>query len=622
MPKGIYTNNLNYFNDLVNNFYIPETLDVYTIRDYVSRGYNIYDLPLKVVWYARVSTNTDDQLHSLHAQAKFFANYLKDKPNWTLVDKYVDEGITGTSTKKREDFNRMIEDGKNRKFYLILTKEVSRFARNTIDSLFYTRELLRYGVGVYFINDGFHTFEKDSELRLTIMSSLAQEESRKISERVKAGHKTSIKSGVVLGNNNIWGYKKVNGKLEIVEEEAKIVREIFELYAKGFGFRAIATKLNEKGYKNSNGRPFGYSSISGIITNPKYKGYYCGGKTTRVNFLDPSQIQHLPPEEWEMWKDDDGDTVPAIISEELWNKCNEIFTKRSAIIAEGIREGVQNRYELSGKIICGSCGSSYWHNVYKYKDGVKKVIWQCAEYRKFGKKNDNGFGCDNPHIYSHEVEFILRAILEDFFKNKNIMWDKIQSLYESRIQQINYDKEIKKLIASIEVIKAKKDKLLEHNIEGRISDEEFEKRNNEFNLQIQAIEGQIQEYEKLNDAKRDSEATLNLIKKFLNTENPFSNDRKATLENMVRFLDKIIVYPTKYEDRIILRVILKSEIEIPSFYKRNQKTYCDDKNMRLSCVTHMTHDKRIFKFSRTTNGVKSTETQLIIEVETVFDLAC
>lgn len=597
----------------------PEVLNLYTIREYIARGYSIFDLPLKVVWYARVSTNKEDQIHSLHAQAKYFSDYLRDKPNWILVDKYIDEGISGTSTRKREDFNRMIEDGLNKKFHLILTREVSRFARNTIDSLYHTRELLKHGVGVYFTCDGFHTFEKDSEFRLTIMSSIAQEESRKISERVKVGHRTSIKKGVVLGNNKIWGYKKVKGKLEIVEEEAKIVREIFELYAQGFGFRAVANKLNEKGYRNNNGRPFGYSTINGIITNPKYKGYYCGGKSTKINFLDPSQIQYFPEEEWEIWKDENGETVPAIVSEELWNKCNEILKNRSSLISEGVREGVQNRYELSSKIICGICGSSYWRNVYKYKSG-NKVIWQCSEYRKHGKKNENGNGCNNPHIYNHEIEFILRTILEEFFKDKKVMWNKIQSLYESRLKQINYDKEIKKLIENIETIKVKKDKLLDHNIEGRISDAEFEKRNNEFNLQIQAIEKQIQKYEKLNEANKSSETILNRIRKFINSENPFSNNRNVTLENMVRFLDKIIVYPTKYADRIALKVVLKAGIEVPSFYKRNQNRCSDIKHMHSSCVTHMIYDKRTFNLNRTLNGIKTTETQLIAEVETVFDV--
>lgn len=596
-----------------------EELDGYKIRELIAQGYSIYDLPLKVVWYARVSTNQEDQLHSLKAQLQFFNRYLKDKPNWIFVGEYVDEGITGTSTRRRKGFNQMIIDAENKNFHLILTKEVSRFARNTIDSLFYTRELLKYGVGVYFINDGFHTFEKDSELRLTIMSSLAQEESRKISERVKFGFRNSIKNGVVLGNSRIWGYRKNNGKLEIVEEEAKIVREIFELYAKGFGFRSIAQKLNEKGYRNGNGRKFGYSSISGIIRNPKYKGYYCGRKSTKVDLL--SNERHMFSEdEWEMWKDETGEIVPAIVSEALWDKCNKILQQRREFIKEGFLEKVQNRYVLSGKIHCGTCNNSYWRTVYRYPK-CEKVIWQCSEYRRYGKPNGKGSGCDNPHIYEHEVEFILQTILKNFLQDKKVMFDKLENIYQQIINEMNYDEDIKNLMNQIEQIKIKKDKLLDHNINGRISDEEFEKRNNDFNKQIETLQQQISEYEKLNDAKKDSVSTLKLMKKFMSTNNLFENGNNPSLEEMVRFVDKIIVYPSSFKNTIKVRVILKSGIETLSFYKKRSRNYKDLKDMRSSCITQKIHDECILKTTRTLNGKESTKTSLTIEVETILDIA-
>ncbi|MGN0180373.1 MAG: recombinase family protein [Monoglobaceae bacterium] len=207
-------------------------MDIYTIRKEMTKhNKRLTDLNLRVVYYARVSTEKDAQLHSLSAQKEYFENKIIQNPNWTLVQGYVDEGISATSVKNRENFLQMIKDAEMHKFDLILTKEISRFARNTVDSLSYTQDLLRHGVGVYFENDNLNTLEPDSELRLTIMSGIAQDESRKVSDRVSFGFKRAIEKGTVLGNNCIWGYRKDKGKLVIVPEEAEIVYKIFDMYA-------------------------------------------------------------------------------------------------------------------------------------------------------------------------------------------------------------------------------------------------------------------------------------------------------------------------------------------------------------------------------------------------------
>ena len=202
-------------------------MNLYTIRNILNQGKRLVDLQLKVTFYARVSTDADAQLNSLENQVMYFENYIKKQANWTYVDGYVDEGISGTSVNKRENFLKMINDAKDGMFNLILTKEISRFSRNTVDSIQYTQELLSYGVGIYFLNDNINTFDMDSELRLTIMSSIAQDEIRKLSERVRFGYKRSIEKGVVPGNDSIIGYKKNKGKLEIVPEEAEIIKTIF-----------------------------------------------------------------------------------------------------------------------------------------------------------------------------------------------------------------------------------------------------------------------------------------------------------------------------------------------------------------------------------------------------------
>ena len=207
-------------------------MNLFAVRNSLTGGKSIYDLNLRVTFYARVSTDREEQLNSLENQVMYFEKFIKEQTNWIFVDGYVDEGISGTSVKKRENFLKMIDDAKKGMFDLILTKEISRFSRNTVDSIQYTQELLSYGVGINFINDNINTFDPDSELRLTIMSSIAQEEIRKLSERVRFGYKRSIEKGVVPGNDNFYGYKKNKGKLEIVEEEAELIRLIFNEYSK------------------------------------------------------------------------------------------------------------------------------------------------------------------------------------------------------------------------------------------------------------------------------------------------------------------------------------------------------------------------------------------------------
>ena len=207
-------------------------LNLYSIRNVLAQGKKIIDLPLRVTFYARVSTDHEEQLNSLENQVMYFENYIKSQTNWIFVPGYIDEGISGTSVNKRDNFLKMIDDAKKGMFNLILTKEISRFSRNTIDSIQYTQELLTYGVGVFFLNDNINTFDSDSELRLTIMSSIAQDEIRKLSERIRFGYKRSVEKGIVPGNDNFYGYKKNKGKLEIVEEEAELIRLIFNEYSK------------------------------------------------------------------------------------------------------------------------------------------------------------------------------------------------------------------------------------------------------------------------------------------------------------------------------------------------------------------------------------------------------
>ena len=221
------------------------------VQQQLSVGKSIYDLPLRVAYYARVSTERDQQLNSLENQVSYYESFIRDSANWKFAGGYIDEGISGTSTLKRENFLRMIADAEAGHFDLIVTKEISRFARDTLDSIQYTRRLLKAGVGVFFQSDNINTLNSDAELRLTIMASLAQDEVRRLSERVRFGMQRAYEAGRVLGNENIYGYNKEKGKLTVNEEQAAFVRTLFNLYDSGkYGFRTIARVLGEMGFTN------------------------------------------------------------------------------------------------------------------------------------------------------------------------------------------------------------------------------------------------------------------------------------------------------------------------------------------------------------------------------------
>ena len=304
-------------------------MDLYTVRQQLSLGIPLTNLKLRVTDYSRVSTDNIKQKNSLRNQIEHFDEMIKKNENWTYVKGYVDDGITGTSDIKRDNFMRMIEDGKSGKFDLIITKEISRFSRNTLDSIKYTRELLQSGVAVLFVNDNINTALPDSELRLTIMASMAQDEVRRLSERVKFGMNRSIEEGRILGNDLMYGYKKdkLTGNLVIVDSEALVVKRIFSLYVtNNYSLKQIADELNKEKIPTSQGKIWRGSSIGRMIKNKKYIGYYCGKKTEIIDYMT-KQVKYLEEKDWISFKDTT--RIPPIISEEMFFKANERMKKRA-----------------------------------------------------------------------------------------------------------------------------------------------------------------------------------------------------------------------------------------------------------------------------------------------------
>lgn len=511
-------------------------MDIHEIRQLLKMK-SIYDIPLSVTYYARVSSESDEQLNSLSNQIQYYEELIRKNPAWTFVDGYIDEGLSGISTKKRENFNRMIEDAKNGKFDFIITKEISRFARNTLDSIQYTRQLLNAGVGVFFQNDNINTLDEDSELRLSIMSSIAQDELRKLSSRIKFGHQQAIKQNVVLGNNRIFGYKKKDGKLIIDEEQVDMVRELFELYATDkYSMKQIEKLFWDKGYRNYNGKKIYHTTMSNVISNPKYKGYYVGNKVKVIDMFTKKQ-KFLPPEEWVMFKDETGDIVPAIVSEELWERANIILRRRSEDVKN--RQGVCNHPNLlTGKMYCANCGTLYYRRCSTDRKGNKNSKWICS-----GKINNGKDSCASLPLYEEELKPLIFEVFKDTQEGSKKAMEEYEKLFLETICDNNIEQKITEWQAKIELALKKRSKLLELVATEIVTPSEFKSMTVECNEEIKAAERRIAELQEKQHANESFKENMNKIRETLRKAETDCANGEITKEFVNAFIDKIVVTP-------------------------------------------------------------------------------
>lgn len=458
-------------------------MNIYYVREKL-RNCSIYDIELNVAYYARVSTEKVEQQASIKHQEEHFEDLIHSNNRWKFAGSYIDDGISGIHADKREEFQRMLRDAKLGKIDMIITKEISRFARNTLDSIQYTRELLSYGVCVWFQNDGINTIDDDSEFRLTIMAGVAQDEIRKLSSRVKFGHAQSIKNGVVLGHR-MYGYSNNQGKLELVPEEADMVRMIFQDYASGISTPRIEKKLWNMGYRSFKGGKISRDVIKNIIRNPKYKGYYCGGKVKVVDMFTKKQ-EFLPQSEWIMFKDD-GSRVPQIIDETTWEKANAYLRERGEAI-KSRRTSFKNENIFTGKLFCANDGAPYWMKQH-YIRGKEDVRWVCSYKIKNGAASCDSFG-----LAESELKEIIAELINKSSENIDSILEEYFEILQSSIKNIPDNKnEISRLEKQIDLLKQKREKILEYNLDGKISDDEFISRNKEYVKQIKQIESHILE---------------------------------------------------------------------------------------------------------------------------------
>lgn len=522
-------------------------MEVRKIRSEMRMGRSFYDLPLRVTFYARVSTDQDEQINSLENQVQYYTELIQSKPNWKFVPGYVDEGISGGSTKKRDNFNRMIRDAKAGMFDFIITKEISRFSRSTLDSIKYTQELLDYNVGVFFQNDNINTLDTDSEFRLVIMAGVAQDEIRKLSERLKFGFRQAIKNGHVLGNDKLYGYDKKDCVLTVNEEEAEIIRIIFDLYGnQRLGTRTISKRLMELGYTSREGNAFNTLTIRHILENPKYKGWYCGNKSQSVDYRTKRNVL-LDESEWVTHPDP---SIPAIVPEELWNRANALYKRRrEEMKSHSSGVSFHNRYPYSAKIYCEEHGTTFHRQVIQTKKGQQEV-WQCKVYRSHGRA-----ACSAPQIRSSDLDLILSHIFKEMVRDKQKIVDSLVTVLTNIPKEVDYGKLRCQVENEMDDLERKKNRLLDLSIAGALTVEEFKERNDAFNAQIQECQGKLTAIRQEEENQSSEELDIPAIRRALDEALRFTGKTDTAL--VATILDKVVVKKESTKDNIYLDIFLK-----------------------------------------------------------------
>ena len=372
---------------------IPATVSRYTAAPIQTREKR------KVAAYARVSTDHEDQLNSYEAQCDYYESFIRSHEEWEYAGLYSDEGISGTTTRRRDGFNRMVEDALAGRIGLILTKSVSRFARNTVDSLTTIRKLKDHGTEVYFEKENIWTFDSKGELLLTIMSSLAQEESRSISLNVTWGQRKRFADGKATAPfSSFLGYDRgENGELVINPEQAETVKVIYALFMKGYSYTAIARELTSRGIRTPMGRDkWNGSTVQSILTNEKYKGCALLQKHYTADYLTKKVVRNdgAVPQYFVEGSHD------AIIEPAVFDRVQEMIAERK------LRIGFSGSTIFSSKIKCSCCGGWYGSKVWHSTDQYRKIIWRCNA--KYGKKT---YRCKTPHVTEDEIKAaFIRAV--------------------------------------------------------------------------------------------------------------------------------------------------------------------------------------------------------------------
>lgn len=471
---------------------------------------------LRVAPYARVSTDSEEQLNSYKSQVMYYTDLVKKRKDWVLVDIYADEAITGTQVTKRENFQRMINDCMDGKIDMIITKSISRFARNTLDTLKYVRMLKERNIAVFFEDENINTLTMDGELLLVILSSVAQQEVENISANVKKGLKMKMKRGELVGFQSCLGYDyNPNDKsISINEAEADIVRYIFNRYIEGVGAYVIAKELTSLGYKTKNGNTEWHdTAVLGIIKNEKYKGDVLQGKTFTVDPISKRRLDNYGEEDQFYIKNHH----EPIISEEIFEKAQAILDRRGAKrrgVEKGKREKYSRQYAFSSKLECAFCGSNLSRRNWHSGSNHEKVIWQCVTATKKGKKY-----C--PPSKAIEEKILESAFVESYkllCQNNSDVLDELIERMESVLSKNDFQKQLVRVENEIHAIEQKRNRLVDMRLEETIDKATYEKKYSELES---ILEGLLTEREQLEQSSREE---INLEKRIAHFRKVLENN--------------------------------------------------------------------------------------------------
>ena len=561
----------------------------------------------RVAIYGRVSTEHEAQLSAFDNQQAWYEDIARQHQDWNVVGRYYDEGITGTAAHKRPAFMRMLDDARAGNFDLIVTREVCRFARNTVDTLTVTRELSRLGVEVYFIQDNIWTMDGDGELRLTIMATLAQEESRKISERVRAGQAISRQKGVLYGNGNILGYDLIDGSYVINPEQAFTVRKIFTLYASGLGYKRICEELVRLGCKNAHGEvEWKIDRIGRILRNATYKGYIGYNKSHSDGYLTQKRVTHRE-EDMVYIK---GSFEP-IVSEELWQKCAEIREKRSA--GQRGPDGRLRKYGRkeprsvwTSKLRC-SCGSSFrrflWH---KNADGTKTYGYECYRQKRnvstaYLKNHglDASRMCQSKSIPAWHIDLmavtVFRAVWGD---RRDAVLLACQMIEDCAAKDADETGRLSDMLSGkLEKLRKKQQGLRSMCALGDISREEFLQDNQELQGEIDRLTMQIEDLESSEESPASPVLDMRQIRKTLCQWMDFSGPviPEELVEQFV--LQVVVVDDNTFNWTLDLSPAGKDHLRPSEIALRKYRAEQRNEPVDTVLPRHITHPHELFRFT-------------------------
>lgn len=501
----------------------------------------------RVAAYCRVSTDTEDQINSYNSQVEHYTEFIKKNKEWTLAGIYADEAITGTQVDRRIDFQRLINDCMNGDIDMIITKSISRFARNTLDTLKYVRKLKEFNVAVFFEEENINTLTMDGELLLTILSSVAQQEVENISANVKKGLRMKMERGEMVGFQGCLGYDydPETKSISINEKEAEIVRYIFRRYIEGVGGMVISRELEEQGYLSPRGnKRWTETTVLGIIKNEKYKGDLMMGKTYTVDPISKRRLDNFGEQD-KFYIENHHEPI---ISEEDFEKAQGIRLRRSKnrnTVANngGKREKYSRKYAFSSMLECGFCGHNLsrrnWHSSSEYT----KVIWQCVNATKNGKKY-----C--PHSKGIEEEAIEKAFMESYRQvchNNVEITNEFLKTVEEELKDNSLAKDLKKITNQLDKILKKEKDLVELRLNESISMDIYQDKYNEIAISKEKLLAEKRTLEVTLTDEKALKKRLEGFKKLLESNKYLEEFDRAVFESIV---DKIIIGGTNDEGEI------------------------------------------------------------------------